>query len=75
MKRRELSKKRQEIAQQLSLWNQRVREIEYKIIANPGANDQETLRFCKAERDTCVQALKALNRSTYKQRLWASGPR
>jgi hypothetical protein len=70
-----LSKKRQVVSQQLSLWNQRVRDIEYKKTADPGDNDQETLRFCIAERDACVKALKALDRPAYKQRLWASGPR
>jgi hypothetical protein len=73
MKRKKLSKERQEVHRQLALWLQKVKEIEYKIVADPGANDQETLRYCKAEVLKLQKVARSLDRSVYKQRSWASG--
>ena len=68
--RREMSKKRQEMARQKTVWEQKIKDLETKLKAEPNSGAAEQLLMCRVERDHCVDCLWRLNT---RQRRWASG--
>lgn len=72
MNRRETSLKRQEVARQLRVWKQKIKELEHKLLVDPQSSSLEQLVLCRSELDICSDRLRKLNT---KQRTWASGTR
>jgi hypothetical protein len=68
--RREMSKKRQEMARQKTVWEQKIKDLETKFKTEPNSGAAEQLLMCRVEYDRCLSCLRRLNT---RQRAWVSG--